>query len=288
MLQALRGDLGERSPDTLVGAGAVAAFAALHHAPFDGDRAQSITFPSAPTAHRCDDDSVMENVDALGDTVVAARRALADRPLTVGPVTMVARHGPYPEGPRSAGDLPTGVDQRQVSLLAAAYTAGALAGFAAAGVEGITFYETVGWKGVTEGDAGTTMPERFHSQPGRVFPLWHVLADVAGWAGAEVLATDVAPEPLFTRTVSSLALRSPRGGIGIQVASLARCVQSVRIEGLPGSVAQVRMLDVTTAAAASEEPLAFRATSDARHLAEGALELRLEPYAVAWVSVSAR
>jgi len=53
-----------------------------------------------------------------------------------------------------------------------------------AGADNITCFETIGWRGVMEKEEGCSLPDRFPSLPGAVFPLYHVLADVGEfWTG---------------------------------------------------------------------------------------------------------
>ena len=69
----------------------------------------------------------METLSAQAATVECARRISGGRPVVVSPVTLKARFnvvatGPIPPVPR--GELPPQVDARQMSLFAAAWTAG--------------------------------------------------------------------------------------------------------------------------------------------------------------------
>ena len=49
-----------------------------------------------------------------------------------------------------SGGLPWAVDPRQPSLFAAAWTLGSAAALSGAGVDGLTYYDTVGPRGVIE------------------------------------------------------------------------------------------------------------------------------------------
>jgi len=76
------------------------------------------------------------------------------------------------------------------------------------GASAVTYFETTGWRGLMEVEAGSLLPEKFHSIPGAVFPVYHILAEVADFtAGAEVLAADSAD----ALKVQGLALRSGGG-----------------------------------------------------------------------------
>jgi hypothetical protein len=73
-----------------------------------------------------------------------------------------------------------------MSLFSAAWTLGCLAELATSDVESATFYETTGWRGVIETDAGALPIEPpFHSVPNMTFPLYHVLADIGEFRGGD-------------------------------------------------------------------------------------------------------
>ena len=60
----------------------------------------------------------------------------------------------------------------------------------AGGVESVTYYETTGWRGVMEREAGSPAPQAFPSQSGDIFPLYHILADVGEFAGGQAAALE--------------------------------------------------------------------------------------------------
>ena len=53
----------------------------------------------------------------------------------------------------------------------------------------VTLYETTGWRGVLEQDSGSPLPGRFPSQPGQLFPLFHILGAVGAFVGGDVIVT---------------------------------------------------------------------------------------------------
>lgn len=238
--------------------------------------ATAVCFMASPTVHADDDASIVENVGALGDVVRMARAIAGGRAVFVSPLTLATRHGPYPGGPRSSDDLPAAVDPRQASLLAAGWTVGALAALAEAGADSVTCFETTGWRGILETDAGSPMPERFPTRAGQVYPLYHVFTDLAEWSDGELLAV-VVDQPL---TVAALAVRSD-DGLHALVANLGPMPQRVRVEGL-GDAVQLRRLDEAVADIALLDPQVFRVRHDALHAGpDGVLWLGLGPFAVA-------
>ena len=152
--------------------------------------ADGIAFSINPQVHTFDDLSLMEAPAAQGDIVRTARSFSGGRPIAVTPVTLRPRFNPdavESEPPPAPGELPFAVDPRQASLLCAAWTVASAKYLAEAGATSITYYETAGWQGVMEREAGSPAPARFRSIPGAVFPVYHVLRDLCGWWRGEGL-----------------------------------------------------------------------------------------------------
>src|SRR5205814_7240102 len=135
-------------------------------------------------------------------------------PVLVGPVTFRPRSWPFGEFPGVSG-LPYQVDPRQCSPFGAAWTLASLKHLAEAGAAAVTYFETTGWRGVVETEAGSASPDAFPSQAGEPFPLYRVLADAAALREAEVVACS-SSDPL---AVEALALRDG-DGLHLRVANL--------------------------------------------------------------------
>ncbi|MGH9846229.1 MAG: hypothetical protein ACREEM_46605, partial [Blastocatellia bacterium] len=145
------------------------------------------------------------------------------------------------------------------------------------GVESVTYYETIGWRGVMERESGSPAPERFHSLPGSVFPLYHVLADVGELADGIIIPA-ISNDTL---RVDALAIRR-RDRTRVLVANLTDAKQTVAIRGLKQAVAAIRRLDETCAAQAMLEPENFRAASgESQPIVNDELKIHLLPYAIA-------
>jgi hypothetical protein len=244
-------------------------------------RMDGLCFSISPTVHAADDASIIENLTAQSVVVAFAREIAGPRSIHVSPVTIATRFGPYPAGPAQPGDLPPAVDVRQLSLLGAAWTAGSIGECARGGADSVTYYETTGWQGVMERDAGSPMPKRFPSTPGHAFPLFHVLADAIEVGAAPVLDVE-ASAPL---RVTAFAMEVD-GGQVVVVANLLAEAQDVSVTGLAGEAVMVRSLDAGTAATASADPVAFRTAPGTQLRADArTLSIHLEPYAVVRLSV---
>ena len=125
---------------------------------------------------------------------------------------------------------------------------------------------------------GSSLPAKFCSLPGAVFPLYHILADVGEFAGGEVLVSK-SSDPL---KVDGVALHK-NGRTRILLANLTPDSQQVNVENLAGAV-RVRYLNETNAQTAIASPEAFREeTGELVQTINDTLELNLLPYAIAQI-----
>lgn len=246
--------------------------------------ADAITYSLNPQVHAFDDLSLVENLAAQAASVRSARGLIGDLPLLVSPVTLRPRgnqHAPPGAALEPAAELPFAVDPRQMSLFGAAWTLGSLKYLAESGAHSVTYYETTGWRGVMETARGTSLPARFHSLPGQVFPLYHVLADVGEFAGGEIIPS-VASDSLRVEGLCLLKEARRR----LLLANLTLSQQAVRIAGLSALV-NVKRLNTDNAEWAMREPEAFRqAPGETLDMTNGELLLHLAPYETVRVDMS--
>jgi hypothetical protein len=238
-----------------------------------------VCFSITPQIHAFTDIDIVENLDAQGENIRSALALSGGKPVVVSPITIRRRRNFHAADPDSVpetppGELPDAVDVRQSSLLGGAWTAGSLKYVAESGAQSVTYYETTGWRGVLERESGSALPARFRSVAGQVFPLYHPLADVAGWLGAEVLSCASA-DPL---ACVGLAVRTDDGTVRMIVANLTPGGLDAVVEPLYGSL-RLRRLDVASSEQAMAEPAEFRAGGEVVEV-RGELELALGPYEV--------
>jgi hypothetical protein len=221
--------------------------------------------------HAFDDISVLETPEAQGEQVRAARAFAAGRPLFVGPVTLRRRYNVNATGPEEQhlDELPDSVDPRQASLIGAAWTLASVKHLSEQGADAVTYFETMGWRGVIQGDDEPALPEQFPGRAGQVFPLFHVLADAAELRGAEVARCE-GGDPL---EVAAVAAIRPDGALSVLAANLTGHPLSFSLTGVAGE-ARVRRCNENTAELAMSEPERFRASASS----EPVSELRLAPY----------
>jgi hypothetical protein len=274
-----REQLGHYDPAAKMGAGTNAFFAELNRSRPPVQALDLVCYSINPQVHAFDNLSLVETLAAQASTVESACQFCGDRLLAVTPVTLKMRFNPNATGPEpepGPGELPSHVDERQMSLFGAAWTAGSLKYLAESDAQSLTYYETTGWRGVMETEAGSPIPDKFPSLPGAVFPLYHVLADVGELAGGEVLPTR-SSQPL---QVDGLALRQ-ENRLRVVLANLSPEPQQVLVQNL-GQQVRVRTLDETNAEEAMQNPEAFRAQAgELVPTSAGTLSLRLRPYAIA-------
>ena len=279
-VQIARRRLSTFDPKVKIGSGTNAYFTELNRGRPPIAVLDSICYSINPQVHAFDNASLVENLEAQASTVDSARQFIGNRTLAITPVTLRPRSNPNATGPEAApgpGELPPTVDPRQMSLFGAGWTLGSLKYLAQSGVQSITYFETNGWRGVMEAEAGSPLPKLFHSIPGAVFPLYHVLADAGEFSGAEVIPVS-SGAPL---KIEGLILRKARR-VRILLANLGPDTQSVRLNcsSLPQYV-RVKRLDETNAEEAMRSPESYRAAPGLlQQTAKNQLALSLLPYSV--------
>ena len=236
-----------------IGSGTNAYFTELNreHPPLDA--VDFVTYSVNPQVHAFDDLSLIETLPAQAQTVRSAQQFAPGKPIIVSPITLRPRYNADATGEANSstsGELPRNVDTRQLSLLGAGWTLGSIKHLAQGNVASLTYYETTGWRGVLETEEGSPLPNLFPSRPGAVFPLYHVFADIAEFAGGKVLFSR-SSEPL---KVESLVLQ--RGDKStFMLANFTAISQKVRIKDVSG---QVRLLSKHNIEQVLREPERWR------------------------------
>lgn len=270
--------------DAKLGGGTRAYFTELNRASdfLPVDDLDSVTYTINPQVHASDTLSVIETLLVQGDTIRSARNLIGDRELTVGPVTLQPPFNPNATGPAPAtpdDQLPPTVDARQLSLFGAGWTLGSISELSRAGADAMTFYELYGWRGLSERRRDLTRRALFPSDPGQLFPLYHIFAAASDFAGGSIASVTVA-EPF---TLAALALRSDNR-LRILIASLVdeRSTVAVQIPGLQD--ASVTNLDETTWDEAAFDPgFLRRASGAALTIEHGSTTFEMLPFAVACI-----
>jgi D-apionolactonase len=279
LVRLVREHLGR--PGVPVAGGTDMYFCEVNRTRPDMDAMDGLFWSMNPQVHAFDDVSLVETPEAQGEEVLTALEITGGKPVFVGPVTLRRRYNvnaTVAEAERLVEELPDAVDPRQASLLGAAWTAASAKYLAETGAAAATYFETTGWRGVIQGDEPPPLPDKFPGQAGEAFPLYHVLADVADWRGAEVLSCE-SGSPL---RVVGLAVRDG-GGMHLLVANLTPDVQETIVTGAAGTATACR-LHAASAGQALADPERFRAAGE-QLPSDGELQLGLEPYETVRIDV---
>lgn len=105
------------------------------------------------------------------------------------------------------GELPSQVDPRQNSVFAAQWLLGSLKFLSQSGAELITYFETVGWRGLIQGSHNAPIHDKFSAQKGDIFPVFKILGELKNFD--EVIFCE-SSTPLKTE---ALVLRHSQSGI---------------------------------------------------------------------------
>jgi hypothetical protein len=172
-------DLRKIFPDASIGAGVDAHFAALNRHMFNTQLLDFITFAITPQAHAFDNDTLIENIEAQTEVLDTAKKLYPTKQVQISPITLRQRFNVVAIGGSSEtsdNQLPYSVDERQMSLFAAGWTLGSIAALIKGECSLVTYYETVGWEGVIQGEHEPPKPDLFMSKKSDIFPVYHLFS----------------------------------------------------------------------------------------------------------------
>jgi D-apionolactonase len=188
------------------------------------DGVDGLFYPVVAEVHAFDDRSLMEEFPAQHDTVVSATAIGSGLPIAISPVTFRTR----PEDRLDTGPpfAPAGIDPRQASQFAAAWTIGSVAALARAGAASVTYFEAAGPRGLFPGRYDA--PDGFPTPSGPAYPVYGALADAIGLREAPVLQCSIEDD----LAVAALATGDGAGRVTILLANLRATDTVVAIDGL--------------------------------------------------------
>ncbi len=164
-------------PGIPAGTGTNCNFAQLNRSHPDFKDIDFITFAVHPQEHASDERTLIENTAAQQYAVQSAAKFEMHLPVIVSPVTIQRRFNANRHNYEVFTDdkvMPMGVDPRQMSLFGAAWTVGSLRYLLDSEVTSITYYETVGERGLYMGEYGSRWPEQFNANKEMIFPVFHI------------------------------------------------------------------------------------------------------------------
>lgn len=264
--------------DVPIGIGSKANFAELNRAWPDVSAADFVSFTANPQVHAFDNASIAETPATLAAIINTALAHTDGKPIALSPLTLKQQFNPVatgPELPPPAGELPSKVDPRQLSLFAAGWTLACLKHLAECGnLHHVSLYETTGWLGVMEIETDCQQAQKFPSLTSGVFPIYHILADIGDCEGGQVIPS-VSSEPLRVEAIVLQTANQRR----VVLANLTGEAQTVTIDRWDGE-ATLWTLDERNYLQAALSPEDFR-----QHGGEpfNNQELSLPPYGSACI-----
>jgi hypothetical protein len=249
------------------------------------DSWDGVAYSINPQVHAFDERSLVETLATQATTVATTRSFAGSTPVIVSPVTLRQRFNPSAIGDQTLGqaEVPSSVDPRQMSLFAAGWTLGSIASLAAAGVASLTYFETVGLRGLMGAGGRRNSGGSFPARPGMAYPIFHVFADLADRRATEPITVASGN----TELVAAAALRRGRI-IRVLVANLSGNPVPISMGPFGGDLARIRVLDDETAVEAMLAPARFRRRQDRIAVRGGQVSHVLGPFAYARIDAQAR
>src|SRR5665647_810692 len=163
--------------DVKIGAGTNANFAQLNRNRPVSNGADFISYSIHPQEHANDNQTLVENLQAQKYTVESVLQFAGGKEVWVSPVNIQRRFNDNLENFEYSTDgeslLPQ-VDARLMSLFGAGWSAISLKCLSESGVNGCTYFETIGERGLIQGTTDSRWPHEFPSIAGMIFPVFHI------------------------------------------------------------------------------------------------------------------
>jgi hypothetical protein len=282
-MELVRKHLAVDLPGTEFVGGTNGSFAELNRQRPDISAMDGVSYTISPQVHAWDERSLIEAIEGQRDTVRTARSYCGTLPICVSSVTLKPpfnQAATEEEAPQDPDELPAAVDQRQLSLFAAAWTVGSIRALASGGADSITYYETTGWRGLMETAYGSPLPDKFRSFPGMLYPVYWVFAFLADAREATFLESS-SGRPLL---LEGLAFEQD-ARVGLLLANLQPCSQEVCLSSLPGGNALLQRLNEDTMLLAASDPNAFLRLSESLEIHAGEAAHVLKAYETAYLEM---
>jgi len=235
-----------------IGCGTNANFAQLNRNRPVSDCADFITYSIHPQEHAKDNQTLVENLKAQEYTVKSAAKFANGKEIWVSPVNIQRRFNANLENfeyPATGDLLPPQVDARLMSLFGAGWSAISLKYLSESGANGCTYFETVGERGLLQGENCSRWPVEFPSVVGMIFPVFHIFKFILANKGFQVMKSQ-SSQPLF---VDSIVLRDG-SAIRAIIVNFTASHQTVEILGCQGDW-NVKSLGIDSFELAVSNPL---------------------------------
>jgi hypothetical protein len=266
-----------------VALGSGASFAELNR-----NRPSSLTeggvwFSLNPQTHATDDETIVQNLATQSHMLGCIREWDGIAHVSVSPVSLkprILRCDGSQAGTSVEDELAPDVDERQMTLFGAGWTLGSLKHLAEGGAENITFYETVGRKGLMESVEGLPLQPHRYSIPDSVFPMYHVFFDLAEFKGARVICTK-SSDPMRVEGIAMMKsdhLRVMVANLSAEQTAVDLAVDAPAIHG------EFKQIDEDNAEVAMLDPESYRSQRGIPLIqSDGVMRCTLKPFAIATI-----
>jgi len=177
-------------PGIIIASGTNANFAQVNRNRPNSALNDLIIFSIHPQEHASDNITLTENLQAQFYTVESASKFSDGKGIWISPVNMQRRFNANIENYESTAigdEFPPQVDSRLMSLFGACWTTGSLKYLMESGAKGVTYFETVGERGIFQGDYPSRWPSDFHSAEEMIFPLFHIFRFVLKYKSFKII-----------------------------------------------------------------------------------------------------
>jgi hypothetical protein len=170
------------------------------------DFVDQVNFSINPQVHSFDDRTLIQNTATQKTIAENAHRIAKGKKISIGPITLLPRYNPnatQPDKDVSNTPLPSSVDARQRTWFTEGWSAMSLRSLTESeSISTLTYFETLGWRGIRELSTGSEDLRNFESKPGEEFPVWRLFKQLKGFTHVRPTASSL-PELVDCLIVTS-------------------------------------------------------------------------------------
>ena len=159
------------------------------------DFVHQVNFSINPQVHSFDDRTLIQNTASQKAIATNAHRIAKGKKVSIGPITLRPRYNPnatQPDKDASNTPLPSSVDARQRTWFSEGWTAMSIRSLTESeSISTLTYFETLGWRGIRELSTGSEDALNFASKAGEEFPVWRLFKNLKGFTHARPTASSL-------------------------------------------------------------------------------------------------
>ena len=137
--------LKNRYPSVPLGSGTTSHFAELNRSDLNPVLLDFVTYSANPQVHATDNKTIIENLPALGETIISAKQKFPSRKTHVSPLIFI-----NPDKKGKINDSVVWIDPRLKTSFGAGWLVGSLQSIVLSGADSVTCLETLGENGLFE------------------------------------------------------------------------------------------------------------------------------------------